>query len=279
MNHLHPVTAPDQPIYRGSAVSALGQQLLDARNAGISRDPAARLRLEKTQNRNQALLEAQARRENRAAASPGLAGGIPSDGGFFLQAETAIDLIANGYNNSLLLPRCQARTLNASTQYMNFVTVDEQSRSDGMRRGGLGVYSTPELGEFDGTAAKLSESTLQPEKLTGLFPTSDEMLRNSEFVGAEIRQLFGEEFAFKCQDLIINGSGVGEALGVTNANATLIVSKESGQGAKTILTKNLSKMWAAFHGDAKNAVWLTNRNVASQLDELIVLAGAGGATP
>lgn len=105
------------------------------------------------------------------------------------------------------------------------------------------------------------------------------MLLDAPFLGVEMRKVFAEAYAFKCQDQVINGSGAGEALGVVNANATIKVSKESGQGAATILTKNLSKMWAVFHGETKNAVWLINRNVASALDELIVLAGTGGATP
>ena len=87
------IEMPDQPIYRGSAASALGQQLLDIRT--MSRPDmhdskvvsGARSRLEQTEKRNQVMLETQAKKENRAAATGGMTVGVPSDGGFFLQAQ------------------------------------------------------------------------------------------------------------------------------------------------------------------------------------------------
>ena len=282
-NNQHPATSPDRPIYFGSPSSALGQQLLDIRNAAVlSRTPAAnaaRSRLEKTQNRNREILEAQARRENRAAGTPGLTVGVPSDGGFSLQAETAADLSAAGFANSEVVSRCDVRVLNPDVQFSNIVAVDEKGRINGLRHGGVAVYTTLDLDELTQSKPTLRLNTIEPAKLTGLFFASDEMLLDALFLGQEMRKVFSEAYAFKCQDQVINGSGAGEALGVVNANATIKVSKESGQGAATILTKNLSKMWAVFHGETKNAVWLINRNVASALDELIVLAGTGGTTP
>jgi len=273
MNHHHPVTASDQPIYRGSAASALGQQLLDIRNAAVHAGTlaanAARSRLEKTQNRNQTLLEAQARKENRAAGTPGL---TVSDGSFSLQTET-------GFGNSEVLSRCDSRILNPDVQFSNIVTVDELSRKKGMRHGGAAVYTTSELDEFTQTKPALRLNTIEPQKLTGLFFASDEMLLDALFLGAEMRKVFSEAYAFKCQDQVINGAGTGEALGIINAGCTIAVPKESGQAAETLLTKNLSRMWAAYHGSTQDAIWLINRNVANQLDELIVLAGTGGTTP
>lgn len=275
-------TAADAPIYRGTNASALGQQLLDI--ATIRRPDArqsdldgARSRLEQTQRRNQSLLEAQARKENRAAGTGGFSVGVPSDGGFFLQGETAIDLMTNGFNNSEVLSRCQARTLNAGTQYVEIIGIDETSRVNGSRSGGVAVYTTAELDSFTQSKTKFKKIRIEPKKLTGLYYASGEVMNNVTFLGQEMRQLFGEEFAFKCQDQVINGSGAGEGLGVINAGCTASVSKESGQAAKTILTKNLSKMWARLSG--KNPVWLINRDTNPQLDELAIVAGTGALEP
>jgi len=287
MNHNHhPATSPDAPIYRGDNLSILGQQLIDIRvlanhGNGTSSSAtlsAARSRLEQTQNRNREIFAGQGRKENRAAGTGGFTVGLPSDGGFFLQAETSADLTAAGFNNSEILKRCDSRTLNPGTQTANIILTDEQSRTTGSRHGGLRIYTSAELDELLQSKPKPRLATVEPKKLTGFFYASDE-IADAVFVGAEIRKAFGEEFSFVCQDQVINGTGAGEALGILNADCTVSVSKEYGQSEKTVLTKNLSKMWAAYHGSVKNAMWLINRNVSAKLDELIVVAGTGGATP
>jgi len=271
--HRSPATSPDRPIYLGSPATALGQQLMDIRTMTRpdkfrdSEVSASRSRLEQTQRRL----------ESRAAASGGFTVGVPTDGGFFLQGETSTELMTNGFNNSEILPRTAARTLNPGTQFVTIYGIDETSRVNGSRGGGIRVYTNSELGEFTASKTKFSEIRIEPSKLTGLFYASGEMMRNVTFMGQEIRQLFGEEFAFKCQDLVIRGSGAGEALGILNAAALVSVAKESGQKAKTINTINLSKMWSRASG--KNPVWFVNRDVTPQLDELSITAGTGALEP
>ena len=278
-------TAPDAPVYRGSVSATLGQQLLDIRtmtrpdNFRPAEVKEARSRLEQTQRRHESIQEEAARRENRAAGTGGFNVGTPSDGGFFLQGETAIDLMTTGFNNSEVLSRCASRTLNPGTQFVEIVGIDETSRVNGSRGGGVRVYTTAELDALTQSKTKFNKIRIEPKKLTGLYYASGEMMANVTFLGQEMRQLFGQEFAFKCQDQAINGSGAGEALGVLNAGCTVSVAKESGQGQKTINTKNLSKMWAAFIGARQNAVWLINRDTNPQLDELVVIAGTGAVEP
>jgi HK97 family phage major capsid protein len=239
----------------------------------------SRSRLEQNQKRNQIILEAQAKKENRAAGTGGFTVGVPSDGGFFLQGETAVDLMTNGFNNSEVLSRCQARTINPGTQYVEIIGIDETSRVNGSRGGGVRVYTVAELDALTQSKTKFNKIRIEPKKLTGLYYASGEVMSNVTFLGQEMRQLFGEEFAFKCQDQVINGSGAGEALGVLNAGCIVSIAKESGQGAKTIVTKNLSKMWAAAIGQRKNVVWLINRDTNPQLDELVIVAGTGAVEP
>jgi HK97 family phage major capsid protein len=269
-------TSPDQPIYRGSSAAMLGQQLMDVRtmnrpDARPSEIASARSRLEQSQKRSVVLAE------NRAAGTGGFTVGVPSDGGFFLQGETAVDLVTNGFNNSEVLSRCQSRTLNAGTQYLEIIGIDETSRVDGSRGGGVRVYTAAELDSFTQSKSKFSKIRIEPKKLTGLYYASGEVVNNVTFLGQEMRQLFGEEFAFKCQDQVINGNGAGEALGVINAGCTVSVAKESGQLAKTVNATNISKMWSRLSG--KNPVWLVNRDVTPQLDALSIVAGTSALEP
>lgn len=277
-----PITVEDQPIYRGSPATTLGMQLLDIRTmsqpsnfeAHEVRD--ARNRLDKTQKRNQVLLAKQAEKEGRAAATGGFTVGVPTDGGFFLQGETSIELMTMGFNNSEVLSRCASRTLGAGSQFVEIIGVDEASRATGSRGGGVRVYTAKELDEFTASKTKFKKVRIEPSKLTGLYYASGEMVRNVTFLGQEMRQLFGEEFAFKCQDLVIRGSGAGEALGILNAGCLVSVAKESGQKADTILTQNILNMEVRLWDERPSVVYLVNRETKPQLSTLSLTVGTGG---
>ncbi len=280
----HPITGPDAPIYRGSPATALGMQLMDIRTVY---DPthftdkeiqAARSRVEQSTKRSVEKLAKQLEKEGRAATSGGMSVAVPSEGGIFLQGETSTELMTNGFNNSEILPRTAKRTLTA-TQYVKIIGIDEMSRKTGSRGGGIRVYTNKELGEYTASKTKFSEIKVEPQKLTGLFAATDEMLQNVTFLGQEVRQLFGEEFAFKCQDLAIRGTGAGEALGILIADCLVTVPKVTGQTAKTIKTQNLSAMWARFTGRRQNAAWFINRDVNPELDALSITAGTAALEP
>jgi HK97 family phage major capsid protein len=276
------VEIPDAPIYRGSNATALGQQLMDIRtmtmpsNFGSNEVSGARSRLEQSQKRSIEKVAKQLEKEGRAATSGGMTVGTPTEGGVFLQGETAIELMTNGINNSEILPKTAKRTLTA-TQYVEIIGIDETSRVTGSRGGGIRVYTNKELGEFTASKTKTKKIRIEPQKLTGLFPASGEMMRNVTFMGQEVRQLFGEEFAFKGQDLAIRGTGAGEAMGVLNSGCLVSIPKETGQKAKTILTQNLSNMWARFRG--KSPAWFINRDCGPQLDQLSITAGTSALEP
>lgn len=276
------IKIPDAPVYRGSAASALGQQLLDVRTLSKtdlfsgSEVRAARSRVEQSQKRSVERLAKQLDAEGRAATTGGMTIGVPTEGGIFLQGETAVELMTNGINNSEILPRTAKRTLTA-TQYVEIIGIDEDSRVNGSRGGGIRVYTNKELGEFTGSKTKAKKIRIEPQKLTGLFAASGEMMRNVTFMGQEVRQLFTEEFSFKAQDLAIRGTGAGEALGILKSNCLVSVAKETGQKAKTILTQNLSNMWARFRG--KSPVWFINRDCGPELDQLSIAAGTSALEP
>ncbi len=276
------VEIPDQPIYRGSPATALGQQLLDIRTMTLRSAPAgevreARSRLEQTQKRNEQRLETQLKKENRTAATGGFTSISPSDGGFFLQGETSTELMTHGFNNSEVLRRCASRTLAAGTQYVEIIGIDETSRANGSRGGGITVYTTAELAGFTASKTKFSKIRIEPTKLTGLYYASGEMVRNVTFLGQEMRQLFGEEFAFKCQDLVIRGTGAGEALGILNADCLVSQAKETNQAADTIVTMNVLKMESRLWRESSSVVYLVNRETKPQLATLSLSIGTGGA--
>jgi HK97 family phage major capsid protein len=275
------ITIPDAPIYRGSPASMLGQQLLDIRTmekpgSTTKEISEARSRLEQTEKRNAIKLDEQAKKENRAAGSGGFTVGVPSEGGFFLQGETAVDLMTTGFNNSEVLSRCDSRTMSPGTQFLEIIGIDETSRANGSRGGGVRVYTEPELDTFTQSKTAFKKIRIEPTKLTGLYYASGEVMKNVTFLGQEMRQLFGEEFAFKCQDLVINGTGAGQALGILNAGCLISVTKETGQKADTLVTENILKMESRLWNEGPKVVYLVNRETKPQLSVLSIAIGTGG---
>lgn len=288
------IQVPDQPIYRGSAAAALGQQLADiamVETPGSVGEREARSRLEQNTNRVMSLITRSSGREpspdfqrqsfmplhNTRAAGTGQIQGIGSEGGFLLQSETSIDLMTHGFNNSEVLRRCQRRTITGS-ESVEVVGIDETSRASGSRGGGVRVYTDAELSAITSSTTKFKKIRLSPERLTGMYYASDKLLKNVVFLGQEMRQLFMDEFAFKTQDLVIEGTGAGQALGIKAADCKVTVAKETGQAADTIVSENILKMYSRFllRSGSGSACWLTNRDCFTQLFTMTYAVGTGG---
>jgi HK97 family phage major capsid protein len=71
-------------------------------------------------------------------------------------------------------------------------------------------------------------------------------------------------------DLVV-GSGAGTLQGLLNAPAKITQAAESGQGANTVVSKNILKMWGRMYSEfRKNAIWLANQDVEQQLQQLVM---------
>ncbi len=66
-------------------------------------------------------------------------------------------------------------------------------------------------------------------------------------------------------------------LGVLNDPALIIVTKESGQAAKTIVYENIINLFSRLHpACVNNAVWVVNSTAIPQLLTLNMVVGTGG---
>ena len=292
------ITIPDAPIYRGSVASALGQQAADVatvttNGGGSEAVAAARSRLEQNTKRALTLIESRSgvapsreftERSMRPLSDPefraagtGQIQGVASEGGFLLQSETSIDLMTHGFNNSEVLRRCQRRTLTGS-ESLEIIGIDETSRADGSRGGGIRVYTDAELSAISSSMTKFEKIKLSPERLTGMYFASDKILMNATFLGQEMRQLFTEEFAFKTQSLVMEGTGAGQALGIKNADCKISIPKETNQAATSIVSENVLKMFMRFYlrAGSGSVCWLANRNIFLELYKLKFDIGTGG---
>jgi len=209
-------------------------------------------------------------------AATGLSEGIPSDGGFLVQEDYLTELLQDVYATGVLAQRCRRIQISGNANSMKINGVDETSRAS-TRYGGVVGYWKDEAAAKTASKPKFRKIELSLNKLIGLCYATDELLQDASALESFIRMAFAGEFGFLTDDAIINGSGVGQPLGVMNSGSLVTVTAETGQAAATLLSENISKMYARrFASQTQNYVWLYNQTIEPQLDQLNISVGTGG---
>lgn len=189
----------------------------------------------------------------------------PSDGGFLVQQDFVKELLKRTYETGILASKVKKIPITTNANGLKINAVDEDSRGNGSRWGGVQTYWESEADEHTGSKPKFRQIELSLKKLTGLCYATDELLQDAAALEAVIRQAFAEEFGFKMDDAILDGSGEGEPLGILKSGALIKVEKEKDQ--KEIVTvENLIKMWNRLWSKSRaNAVWYINQEIEPHL--------------
>jgi HK97 family phage major capsid protein len=215
------------------------------------------------------------RLETRAAS--GLNESVPSEGGFLVSEDYARELLRRTYATGQIASRCRRIPISANANSLKINAIDETSRADGSRFGGVQSFWTAEADAKTATKPKFREMTLELKKLTGLCYLTDELLQDAAALESVVMQSFADEISFKLEDAIIRGDGAGKPLGILNSPALVTVAKETGQAANTVIAENIFAMWSRCWGRSRqNAVWLINQDVEPQLFSMSMAVGTGG---
>lgn len=207
-------------------------------------------------------------------AASGLNQSNPSDGGFLVQQDFVSELLKRTYETGILASKVKKIPISTSANGLKINAVDEDSRANGSRFGGVQTYWEGEADKLAGTKPKFRVLELSLKKLTGLCYATDELLQDTAALESVIRQAFAEEFGFKIDDAILTGTGAGEPLGILNSSSLVTVAKESNQAEK-ITVENLIKMWnRVWSRSRNNAVWFINQEIEPYLYTLKI-----GTTP
>lgn len=198
-------------------------------------------------------------------AASGLNETTPSDGGFLVQQDFVTELLKKTYETGILASKVKKIPISTNANGMKINAIDEDSRANGSRWGGVQTYWEGEADELTASKPKFRQMELSLKKLTGLCYATDELLQDAAALEAVIRQAFAEEFGFKIDDAILSGSGEGEPLGILNSGAIVTVAKEANQ-TDTITVENLIKMWNRLWSRSRaNAVWYINQELEPYL--------------
>lgn len=200
-----------------------------------------------------------ARLSTRAAS--GLNESNPSDGGFLVQQDFVSTLLKRTYETGILASKVKKIPISNNANGLKINSIDEDSRANGSRWGGVQTYWQDEADQFAASKPKFRQMDLSLKKLTGLCYATDELLQDAAALESVIKEAFAEEFGFKIDDAILNGSGSGQPLGVLTSTALVTVAKENNQTDK-ITVENLIKMWNRLWSRSRaNSVWYINQEL------------------
>ncbi len=228
---------------------------------------------EKGDPRLYALNEAYEKRAGAAGASEA----VPSDGGFLVHPDFAEEVMMLTHETGVIHPMTRQLPLSEYTNALKIPAVDEQSRKDGSRWGGVQCFWENEAQSLTGSKPTFAMVEMITKKLTGLYYATNEVLADARLLGAVAFQAFGEEFGFKLDDGCIRGTGNGQMSGVLNSPCLVTVAKTANQAAQTINYGNIKTMWSRmWNKSRKNAVWLIEQDAEPQLYSLVQEVGTGG---
>lgn len=198
--------------------------------------------------------------QNAAASTYG-SEGVGADGGFAVPPEWRSEIMANVEAEDGLLGRTDVQTINS-----NSITYPVDESPAWASSGGIRAYWDGEAGTMTQSKPALKDLTVKTHRLTALVPVTEELQQDAAALSGYITGKAGEVIAFKLNDAIVNGTGVGLPLGIMNAPCKVQVSKESSQTAGTIHGRNVLKMMARMPARSYGrAVWLVNQDCLPQI--------------
>lgn len=199
--------------------------------------------------------------------------GVGADGGFAVPPEWRAEIMRLVAAEDSLLARCDQQTLSG-----NSITFPTDESTAWQTSGGIQTYWDSEAATITQSKPQLKDLTIKLHRLTALVPVTEELLDDVPAMSSYVSSKAGDKLGFKVTDAIINGTGVGQPLGILNAPATVTVTKESSQVAATFHADNAVKMMARMPAASfGRSVWLINQDVMPQILKLgFVVSTASG---
>lgn len=200
------------------------------------------------------------------AAGTGMSVGTPSDGGYLVRKDWSTAMLDRATQQAMLLPRCRPIPIGADFDGLEYPYIDESSRVDGSRWGGVQVFWKSEAAAVANKQPKIGKGELRLEEIMGLAYSTERLIRDATALEALLGSAFESEFAFKVDASILYGTGAGQMLGILNSPVLVTQAAEGGQAVDTVKVENVIKMYSRIPARLKpGAVWLIHSDVMTQL--------------
>lgn len=177
----------------------------------------------------------------------------------------------------MLWPLCRNFKLAEGTNSILIPYVNESSRADSTRNGGILGYWEGEGDTLTASEINLGGLQMSLKKITCLAYATSEVVQDAGILGELIVSTFASELAYKRDQAVLRGTGSGQPRGVIEGPCTIAVSGAS--SANTIVAADVRGVWARLHPSCrKNAVWIINGDCYPELMDLNSASDGTGAT-
>lgn len=190
----------------------------------------------------------------------GLNEAVPSQGGFLVPPQIDTTIRENMWNVGSVLSLFNFTPVTGNS--MTFNALDETSRADGSRYGGVQGYWLAEAGTKQASKPKFRQIELKLKKVAALAYATDELLDDVSAMESWLTRTVPNELRFMVEDAIINGDGVGKPLGILAGGALKSATRLD---ASKIQAVDIGTMWAARLAGYTDYVWLANQSIFGQI--------------
>lgn len=184
----------------------------------------------------------------------------PSAGGYLLPPQIASGISQTMWNTGTVLSYFNPIRVSGNSLTIN--AIDETSRADGSRMGGVRGYWLAEAAQKTASRPKFRQIELKLKKVAALCYATDEMLADSSALESWIANEVPNELRFCVEDAIINGDGVGKPLGIMSSGSLVSATRAD---ASQIDAYDIGSMWARRLPGYNDYIWLVNPAVFPQL--------------
>ncbi len=202
------------------------------------------------------------------------------DGGFLLQPSFVIELMKESFERGVLASKARKFNIGAGFNSLRIVSLDESSRVDGSRFGGVQTYWRAEAAAVTKKQPAFKELEINTHSLMSLCYATEEVLQDAVALESLIGEVFVEDNAWKLDDSILTGDGSGKPLGILESPALIEVAKETSQG-KTVVRENVSKMRNnnMTPSGLSRAEWFVSQETLTHLEAMYVALGSATGLP
>lgn len=190
----------------------------------------------------------------------GLNEATPSQGGYLLPPQIAAGIHQNMWSVGSVLSRFNPIRVTGNSLTIN--AVDESSRADGSRMGGVRGYWLAEAAQKTASKPKFRQIDLKLKKVAALCYATDELLADASALESWIGNEVPNELRFNVEAAIINGDGVGKPLGILQSGSLISATRTD---EDEIDAYDIGRMWARRLPGYNDYVWFVNPAVYPQL--------------
>lgn len=199
----------------------------------------------------------------------GMTEGSGVGGGFLVPPQYLADVLDSALTEELIRPR--AMVLPMFSNSLNAASFDYQDGTSGASAG-LTLRWAGEGSNLAEQTGKARDVLLKAKKGAIYVRVSNECANDAISFDRQLRTAMAGAVAQGLDYAGLQGSGVGQPLGVLQAPGTITVAKESGQAASTLMLQNLAKMLARLRpGSYRRAVWMVHQTALPLLYQMAIV--------